>query len=135
MLQATDQVPMMDAVRTQGVTKMSRPAPAWIGLSGADASDGQRALHWQQKLHWPMIGVALLAIPGYVLDTARDPDLARLGVALDIVIFVSFLLETTWMMSRSAHPLRYLAANWLNLVILAASAASLTSSWLAPGRT
>ena len=112
---------------------MSRAAPAWIGLAGVDASDGPRAVYWQQKLHVPMIVVALLALPGYVLDTARDPDLARLGIALDVVIFVAFFFETTWMATRSARPLRYLAANWLNLVILAATVASLAgaaTSWI-----
>jgi voltage-gated potassium channel len=72
-----------------------------------------------------MIAVALLAIPGYVLDTSKDPRLLPLAMAVDLVIFIAFLLETAWMASRSARPLRYVAGNWLNLVILGASAASL----------
>ena len=112
---------------------MSRAGSAWIGLAGADASDGASALQWQQRLHWPMIGVALLALPGYVLDTASHPALLPLAIGVDVVIFVSFLLETVWMASRSAHPLRYLGANWLNIIILLASAASLmgaATSWI-----
>src|SRR6478609_2775744 len=84
-LPAPRQVTIMALVwHAPGVAKMTKGAPAWIGLAGVDASDGPRALYWQQKLHVPMIVVALLALPGYVLDTARDPDLARLGIALDV---------------------------------------------------
>lgn len=111
---------------------------AWIGLAGADAEDGPRALAAQGRLHWLMVAVALLAIPGYVLDTAHYPRLAPLAEPIDLVIFVAFLAETVWMVHVSRRPMRYLVGNWINLLILAGSLASLMGTgteWVALVRT
>ncbi|MEP6657183.1 MAG: ion channel [Betaproteobacteria bacterium] len=97
----------------------------WIGLAGVDAQDNPRARSWQQRLHGLMIGVALLSLPAYVLDSAGHyPALQQAAVGLDVLIFVAFLLETGWMLHVTSSPGRYLAENWLNGVILIGTAAS-----------
>lgn len=106
----------------------------WIGLAGVEPDDNARAHLWQQRLHAVMIGIALLALPSYLLDAAGDhPALHQIATVLDIVIFGAFLLETLWMLYVTSYPVRYLLANWLNVVILigsAASAAGATAEWI-----
>ncbi len=98
----------------------------WIGLAGTAPDDNARAKHWEDRLHWAMVAVALLAVPSYLLDTSDQfPQLHPFAVVLDGFIFVAFAAEAAWMMHVSSHPLRYLADNWLNIAILAGSAASM----------
>lgn len=107
----------------------------WIGLAGVDADDNVRARRWQQRLHGVMIGVALLALPAYLLDsTSTHPAFSRAAWLLDGVIFCAFLLETVWMLHVTSHPIRYLLENWLNLLILigaGASAFGAATEWVA----
>jgi len=82
-----------------------------------------------------MVVIAMLALPAYMFDTA-EPQSRWHGVAvsLDAVIFVGFLAELVWMMHVSSRPGRYLAENWLNVLILLGSLASIlgvTSNWIA----
>src|SRR5439155_23825358 len=97
----------------------------WIGLAGVASDDNPRALYWEKRLHWVMVLVALLALPAYMLATA-NPDSHWHGVAevLDAVIFLAFLVELIWMLRLTDRPGRYLVDNWLNLVILLGSLAS-----------
>lgn len=108
----------------------------WIGLAGVDADDNSRARAWQQRLHGVMIGVALLALPAYLLDSGGEhPALHSVASALDSFIFAAFLLETLWMLHVTSHPLRYLLENWLNVLIVVGSglsaAGGTSTEWLA----
>lgn len=107
----------------------------WIGLAGIDADDNPRARLWQQRLHGVMIGVAMLALPAYLLDAGGEhPALHHLATVLDALIFCAFLLETLWMLRVTSFPVRYLLENWLNVVIIAGSAASAAGAateWIA----
>lgn len=107
----------------------------WIGLAGVEPDDNPRAHFWQQRLHGLMIGVALLALPAYLLEAAGDrPALHHVATVLDGVIFGAFLLETCWMLYVTSHRLRYLLENWLNMLIIVGSAASAVgepTEWLA----
>jgi voltage-gated potassium channel len=107
----------------------------WIGLAGIDHDDNPRARLWQQRLHGLMIGVALLALPAYLLDAGGDqPALHHVATALDAVIFCAFLLETLWMLRVTSFRVRYVLENWLNIVIIvgsAASAAGAATEWIA----
>jgi voltage-gated potassium channel len=107
----------------------------WIGLAGVEPDDNARARSWQQRLHWIMVVIALLALPAYVLDTAeQQPDWHRIATLLDAFILGAFLVETAWMTSLSSFPLRYLFENWLNLVVIMGAAAALfgaTTEWIA----
>ncbi len=97
----------------------------WIGLAGIDEDDNPRARLWQQRLHRLMIGVALLALPAYLLDTlGTHPAMQRLATMLDGVIFLAFLFETLWMLYVTSFRFRYLLENWLNVVILVGAGAS-----------
>jgi voltage-gated potassium channel len=107
----------------------------WIGLAGIDPSDNARARWWEERLHWAMVAIALLAVPAYLLDTSEQfPGFHAFAVVLDGIIFVAFALETAWMMHVSDRPGHYLADNWLNVAILAGSAASMlgaSTEWIA----
>ena len=113
---------------------VTRSPLVWIGLAGVERDDDARAQYWQRRLHWIMVWIALLALPGYVLDTMEHEQLHRISTFLDVLIFCAFLAETVWMAYVSRHPLRYLIANWLNLVILAGTFASVlgaATEWVA----
>ena len=76
-----------------------------------------------------MIGMALLSLPAYMADTATESDFwHRVATALDVVILVAFSIELVLMMAVSSHPIRYLLENWLNVVIIAGSAAAVFGS-------
>ena len=108
---------------------------AWIGLAGVEPDDNPRAQYWQRRLHRWMVGIALLAIPAYLIDSMdAAPLLHPVATVLDAIIFVAFLAEAVFMASISTHPLRYLSDNWLNLVILIGSLASVlgaATEWIA----
>lgn len=107
----------------------------WLGLGGVAPDDNAVAHGWQQRLHWIMVAVALMAVPAYLLATADlDPVWHRISSFLDIVILVAFIAELAWMMRVSSFPIRYLFENWLNVVIiLGATAAVLgeATDWIA----
>jgi voltage-gated potassium channel len=114
---------------------MAQTPLAWIGLAGIEPDDNPRAHLWQKRLHRIMVGVALLAVPAYVFDSmATSPALHRVSTLLDAFIFAAFLAEAVWMAAVSSYPARYLFDNWLNLVILLGSLASVlgaTTEWIA----
>lgn len=114
---------------------MTHSPLAWIGLAGVSPDDNARALRWQGRLHWLMVGVALLSLPAYMLSTADvRPFWHAVASILDFVILVAFAGELVWMMWISSHPFRYLFENWLNVVIiLGAGAAALgaATEWIA----
>jgi voltage-gated potassium channel len=117
---------------------MNSPVALWLGLGGALPEDNARAHEWQRRLQWIMIAIALLSLPAYVLDTAvRAPPWHRVASLLDGLIMAAFLAEAAWMIRVSSFPARYLAANWLNLFIIAAAFASLlgaATEWFALAR-
>jgi len=111
---------------------------AWIGLAGIGPDDNPRAQEWQRRLHGVMVGIALLAIPAYILDAADMGAVPRrISTVLDIVIFCAFFCEAVWMAWVSSHPIRYLVDNWLNIVILVGALASVlgaATEWIALAR-
>jgi len=114
---------------------MAHTPLAWIGLAGINPDDNARARSWQQRLHWIMVGVALLSVPAYLLSTAElNPFWHAVASLLDFVILAAFSAELVWMMWLSSHPIRYLLENWLNVIIVlgAASAAlGAATEWIA----
>ena len=114
---------------------MTHSPLVWIGLGGVAPDDNEVARHWQQRLHWLMVAVALLSVPAYLLSTAEvDPVWHQVASLLDFVILVAFVAELAWMMRVSSFPFRYLFENWLNVVIiLGAGAAALgaATEWIA----
>ena len=125
---------MIAPTMPNGTTVKHSPL-AWIGLGGVPADDNATAHHWQQRLHWVMVVVALMSVPAYLLSTSDlDPIWHQIAAVLDFVILVAFIAELVWMMWVSSFPLRYLFENWLNvLIILGAAAAAFgaATEWVA----
>src|SRR5207247_530751 len=107
----------------------------WIGLGGVAPDDNATAQDWQRRLHWIMVAIALMSVPAYMLATADlDPIWHHVASLLDLVILFAFIAEMLWMMRVSSFPLRYLAENWLNAVIIvgaAAAALGAATEWIA----
>ena len=118
---------------------MTHSPLVWIGLGGVPPEDNATALHWQRRLHWLMVGVALMSVPAYLLATAElGPIWHDVSSVLDFVIVVAFAAEMLWMMHVSSHPWRYLFENWLNVVIIAGAAAAAfgaATEWIAVVRS
>lgn len=114
---------------------MTRNPLIWIGLAGVSPDDNPRALAWQKTLHPYMVGIALLSLPAYMLDTAlQHPDWHRVATVLDAAILAAFAAELIWMMRVTSFPAAYLAENWLNAVIVAGAGAALlgaATEWVA----
>jgi len=108
---------------------------AWVGLAGISADDNAEAQAWQARLHWIMVGVALLSVPAYLLSTADLGPLShQVAWLLDFAILTAFLVELVWMMWVSSHRWRYLLENWLNVIIIlgaAAAALGAATEWIA----
>ena len=106
---------------------MTAPLYRWIGMGGVPSHDNPRAYLWERRLHWLMIGIALLSIPAFLFETATSfIALRQLGLTLDAFILAAFSLELLWMLWVTNQRSLYLLRNWLDLLIIVAAAASLT---------
>jgi voltage-gated potassium channel len=106
----------------------------WLGMGGVPPRDEPRAYAWEQRLHWPMLGAALLSIPAFALTEA---DLRTAGRALEWAIFLAFSAELLWMLRLTRQKLRYLLGNWLDLAIVLTAALSIAghdTGWVAAVR-
>ncbi len=117
---------------------MAEVRRSWIGLGGVAPWDNPRAHAWERRLHWAMIGVALLSIVALALEQgAEDPLLKAAGRALDWFIFLAFSAEFAWMLLLTSHRAAYVLRNWLDIVIIVSAAANLfgfESEWVAIAR-
>ena len=117
---------------------MSEARAGWIGLGGVPPGDNPRAHSWERRLHWAMIGVALLSIPALMLqEGTQDPSLNSAGRALDWFVFLAFSAEFAWMLRLTSHRSTYVVRNWLDIVIIVSAAANLVgfeSEWVALAR-
>lgn len=105
---------------------MSAEIGHWFGVGGVASHDNSNAHRWQARLHWVMVGVALLSVPAFYLgDIALDPRLHSAGWAIDLFIFAAFAAELLWMLHVTSHKAQYLARNWLNVLIVLAAVANL----------
>lgn len=109
-----------------------------VGAAGVPPDDSLRAYAWERRLHWLMLCVALLAVPTYYLDEiASAPVLHVIGEWMDAIILAAFTFELLWMLSVVRQKQRYMLYNWLDLLIIAASAASFAGAgteWVALAR-
>lgn len=93
-----------------------------FGLGGVPPHDNPRAVALQERLHWPMIGIALLALPAFYFDLyATEEPLRLIGDLLNIIIFAAFLGELLVMLALTRFRGRYLLRNWLGVIIVVSS--------------
>jgi voltage-gated potassium channel len=110
---------------------MQRDLRHLLGMAGVPPHDNPRAYDWEKRLHWIMVGVALLAIPAFYLeDIAAAAELRLLGWELDAFIFGAFSVELLLMLSMVQQRRLYLRRNWLNLVVIAGSGLGLVGTGL-----
>ena len=50
---------------------------SWIGIGGVPPDDNPQAYVWEHRLHWVMICVALLSIPGFYFEELASTRPAR----------------------------------------------------------
>lgn len=97
-----------------------------IGMGGVPPHDNAEAYLWERRLHWVLVGVALLALPSFYLNVAYEHGaLHWIGRALDVLILLAFSAEFLWMMRLTRQRGLYVLHNWLNLLIIMAATASL----------
>ena len=109
-----------------------------LGMGGPPPGDNARAQLWEHRLHGVMIAIALAALLSiYGTEVAEDARLQAAGRVLEWVIFLAFAAELVWMVRLSSHKLRYLANNWLDVLIVLCAGLALAgadSEWVALAR-
>jgi voltage-gated potassium channel len=96
-----------------------------LGLAGVPPQDTSESYRWEKRLHWPVVLATLLAIPAFYLEEfSGEPHLVEAGRMMDVVVFLTFMLELTIMLVVSNQKKRYLAYNWLSVAIVIATAIS-----------
>lgn len=109
-----------------------------LGIGGVPPGESETAYAWQRRLHWVMIGAALLTLPAfYFEELAGDPGLRPVARVLEWLILAAFGAELVFMLSRVRQKRRYLLRNWLDVLIVAFSVASAfgaQSQWVALAR-
>ena len=74
-------------------TALSQEPLAWIGLAGVGPDDTPDARGWQRRLHWPMIGVALLSmLLGEVSPGGVGVGLNGLLILALLAVFIAGLM-------------------------------------------
>jgi len=117
---------------------MNRNIRRLLGLGGVPPGDHALAYEWDSHLQWPMLGVALLALPAYFISGhLADASWQWVARLLEAVIFAAFAVELVIMLWTVRQKTRYLLHNWLNPAILALTFISLfgePTGWAATGR-
>jgi voltage-gated potassium channel len=105
-----------------------------LGMGGVPPDDSPQAYIWEHRLHWVMVGVALLALPAFYFELAGEKGmLQEVGNVLDFFILAAFAGEFLWMLWLAQQKRLYVLHNWLNLLIIFGAAASLMGvegAWL-----
>ena len=88
-----------------------------FGIAGVAKHENSAAQRWAKGLEWPMAAVALWIVVQWYLEETQSMPSGWLRVA-DWLVWLAFFLETAVLTSLVADKRRYLAGNWLNLVII-----------------
>lgn len=109
-----------------------------IGVGGVPPHDSARAYHWERRLHWIMVGVALLSVPAFYLDEIATGERLRFaGYLIEWFIVAAFTAELLWMLYVTQQKWKYLLHNWLDLLIVTFALASVfgaAAEWVALAR-
>jgi voltage-gated potassium channel len=121
-----------------GGLRMSLDGRTLIGVGGVPPHDSPRAYHWERRLHWFMVGVALLSVPAFYLEEVATADrLHFAGTLIEWIIVTAFSAELLWMLHVTQQKGKYLLRNWLDVVIVAFALASVfgaSTEWVALAR-
>lgn len=109
-----------------------------IGVGGVPPHDSPRAYAWERRLHWLMVGVALLSVPAFYLEEIATGEPMRLaGMVIEWAIVGAFAAELLWMLHVTQQKAKYLLRNWLDVLIIVFALASILGSataWVALAR-
>lgn len=109
-----------------------------LGSGGVPPGDHPIATEWENRLQWPMLGIALLALPAYFISSHLvDVSWQWVAHLFEAVIFAAFSLEMLIMLWMVRQKKLYLLHNWLNPAILILTFISLfgePTAWAATGR-
>jgi len=90
-----------------------------LGFTGVDPRERPLAVKWGEYLEWPVLLVALwIPIQWYLEETGAFTTI--IAHEFDWVIWLVFLFETTLLTLLVRDKKRYLANNWMNLIIIGA---------------
>ena len=105
---------------------MARNFRVFIGMGGVPPRDNPEAYLWEGRLHWVMVGVALLALPAFYLELTGKTGLLKLiGQGLDGIILAAFTAEFLWMFRLTNQKWTYVLHNWLDLLVIFGASISL----------
>lgn len=99
-----------------------------LGMGGVAPLDKPAAYAWQARLHWVMVGVALLALPAFYLDLNHVTALRWVSRSLDVFILLAFSAEFFWMLAITRHRASYIGRNWLDVLIITGAAVSVVGA-------
>jgi voltage-gated potassium channel len=100
-------------------TKMARRSLlSFVGLAGVAQDERPRARNWGRFFEAPMLFLAVWIIIEWYL-TAKGQYPERWTIITNWVIWLFFLVETCLLTSLVRDKRRYLATNWINLLIIA----------------
>lgn len=88
----------------------------WVGLSGVDNDENLTALRWAKRLDAPLIFVALLILVSWYWESSVHSPI--LGGAVNWIVWVFFIFETSLLTYLVDDKRKYLENNWLNLLII-----------------
>jgi len=88
-----------------------------LGITGVDPGERKQALAWARRLEWPMLVVAMWIPIQWYLEETGAVSLAT-SRYFDWAIWLVFLFETSLLTLLVRNKQRYLANNWMNLVII-----------------
>jgi hypothetical protein len=92
------------------------------------ARSDENVVRWERRFEIPMLVVAGLVIPSLLLDQPGVGEPWRaIGVALNWLIWIAFLLELVVVLAVSPHRWRYLRHDPLDLLIVVLTPPFLTS--------
>lgn len=89
----------------------------YLGLAGVDISETAAARRWGRMLEGPMLLIAFWILIEWYLD-AKGFSSDNLSRITDWVIWSAFVFETLLLTILVKDKRRYLAGNWMNLLII-----------------
>lgn len=88
-----------------------------LGFGGVSVEENDRAKLWARRFEWPMIIAALWIIVDWYLSE-KGISSSALTLFTDWFIWLCFIVETGLVLSLVDNKKRYIADNWMNVLII-----------------